>query len=302
MTARVMMNRIWQHHFGVGIVGTSNDFGAMGDEPTHPELLDWLAVEFVDRGWSQKAMHRLIVTSAAYQQSSLVDPDSEANRNAIEADPQNNLLWHFRRQRLDGESIRDAMLAVSQQLSDKMYAAQRTARVAGGFEIELYLEGRRKARGPQSPLDLRLRGATSRLPMLESFDLPDMHNSCARRANTTTARRRWCCSTANSPWIRRGIWLVAFWPITAIAKAKTPACDCSMRSHLAACPTSTRAQKQSLSSILSRKPSPHRASKSKKSCYRSPMPLAALEPAPVAAAFVDLCHAILNSNEFFFVD
>ena len=75
LTARVMVNRIWQHHFGVGIVATPNDFGAMGEPPTHPELLDWLAVEFVDSGWSLKAMHRLMVTSATYRQSSRVDLD-----------------------------------------------------------------------------------------------------------------------------------------------------------------------------------------------------------------------------------
>src|SRR4029079_700031 len=97
LTARVMVNRLWQHHFGVGIVGTPNDFGAMGQRPSHPELLDWLAVEVVEHGWSLKAMHRLMVTSAAYQQSSLVDFDRPMHARALELDPTNQLLWHARR-------------------------------------------------------------------------------------------------------------------------------------------------------------------------------------------------------------
>src|SRR5262249_51703732 len=107
LTARVMVNRIWQHHFGRGIVGTASDFGEQGEPATHPELLDWLAREIVERGWSLKALHRLMVTSAAYRQSS---------RHEIEAakvDPENHLLWRMNRRRLEGEALRDAMLSVS---------------------------------------------------------------------------------------------------------------------------------------------------------------------------------------------
>ena len=112
LTARVMVNRLWQDHFGRGLVGTSSDFGTMGDEPSHPELLDWLAAELVARGWSLKAMHRLIVTSATYRQSSR--PRSPAER---EADPENRWLSGQNRRRLDGEAIRDALLAASGRLN-----------------------------------------------------------------------------------------------------------------------------------------------------------------------------------------
>jgi hypothetical protein len=106
----VIVNRIWQHHFGKGLVRTPSNFGIRGEEPTHPELLDWLASEFVKRGWSIRELHRLIMTSETYQASS---EDSEAN---LVQDPGNTLYWRFDRRRLDAEAIRDAILAVSGNL------------------------------------------------------------------------------------------------------------------------------------------------------------------------------------------
>ncbi|MDB6123096.1 MAG: hypothetical protein JWQ71_2089 [Pedosphaera sp.] len=114
LTARVMVNRIWQHHFGRGIVDTPNDFGVRGKLPTHPELLDYLASQFQKSGWSIKAMHKLFMLSASYQLSS-----EERGENAV-VDANNDLLWRFKRQRLDAEEIRDAMLAVSGSLDRTM--------------------------------------------------------------------------------------------------------------------------------------------------------------------------------------
>jgi hypothetical protein len=110
LTARVMVNRIWQYHFSKGIVGTPSDFGLRGEPPTHPELLDWLAGQFVDRGWSMKAMHRLIMGSKTYRLSSR----HVASNAAV--DPDNKLYWRYDRRRLDAEAIRDCMLAVSGNL------------------------------------------------------------------------------------------------------------------------------------------------------------------------------------------
>jgi hypothetical protein len=116
LTARVMANRIWQYHFGRGIVRTASDFGFQGLPPTHPELLDWLASEFVARSWSLKSMHKLIMTSAAYQMS------TEFNENAYASDPANDLFWRFDMRRLSAEELRDSMLAVSGSLNlDAMY-------------------------------------------------------------------------------------------------------------------------------------------------------------------------------------
>ena len=114
LTGRVTMNRQWAAFFGRGIVRTTEDFGVQGEPPSHPELLDWLAVELVNRGWSLKKMHRLIVTSATYRQSSNVTPD------LLQKDPQNKLLSHAPRARLEAELIRDAVLKVSELLSDKL--------------------------------------------------------------------------------------------------------------------------------------------------------------------------------------
>jgi hypothetical protein len=112
LTARVMVNRIWQHHFGKGIVSTPNDFGKQGQAPTHPELLDYLAARFIESGWSVKAMHKLILLSHSWQ---LASTDVE---QSMKHDPTNELFWKFTRRRLDAESIRDTMLFVSGDLDE----------------------------------------------------------------------------------------------------------------------------------------------------------------------------------------
>jgi hypothetical protein len=116
LPARVMVNRIWQHHFGEGLVRTPNDFGERGERPTHPELLDYLARKFIDAGWSIKAMHRLIMLSAVYQQASV-------NPGALTADPENRFFGRMNRQRLEAEAIRDSLLAVSGKLDTTMGGA-----------------------------------------------------------------------------------------------------------------------------------------------------------------------------------
>jgi hypothetical protein len=114
LTARVMVNRIWQYHFGEGLVSTPSDFGANGARPTHPELLDWLAAEFVEHGWSVKHIQRLILNSATYRQS------SDSRQDGLVIDASSRLLWRFPRRRLEAEPIRDAMLAVSGELDLRM--------------------------------------------------------------------------------------------------------------------------------------------------------------------------------------
>src|SRR5260370_4206630 len=113
LTPRVMVNRIWHYHFGRGIVGSTSDFGVMGDRPANPQLLDYLASTFVENGWSVKKMHRLIMLSNAYQESS--DFQSEA----AAVDPENRLSWRYERHRAEGEAVRDSMLFVSGKLNPK---------------------------------------------------------------------------------------------------------------------------------------------------------------------------------------
>src|SRR5205085_6654013 len=115
LLARVIVNRLWQHHLGRGLVATASDFGFQGERPTHPELLDWLAGELIRGGWRLKPIHRLLMTSAVYTQSSRVDPDR------AKLDPDNRLWARQSRRRLEAEVIRDAMLAASGELDERMF-------------------------------------------------------------------------------------------------------------------------------------------------------------------------------------
>jgi hypothetical protein len=185
LVARVMVNRIWQGHFGEGIVRSPNDFGRQGEAPTHPELLDWLATEFAARGWSIKEMHRLILTSATYRQASVAGEDS------LKKDPENRYLSRMNRLRLDGDAIRDSLLAVAGTLNLKM----------GGVGIipPLTKEEMQAARMPnlwpahpdaaehnRRSVYLQMKRSLT-LPMLQIFDAPDTAASCARRERSTVA-------------------------------------------------------------------------------------------------------------------
>src|SRR5690606_5748920 len=112
LAARVLVNRVWHWHFGRGIVETTDNFGQLGEAPTHPELLDWLAVEFIRGGWSIKRLHRRIMLSATYRMA------SEHSGEGAERDPQNRLLWRAPVRRLEAEPLRDALLAVSGELDE----------------------------------------------------------------------------------------------------------------------------------------------------------------------------------------
>jgi Protein of unknown function (DUF1553) len=181
--SRVVVNRLWQAHFGTGLVEMSSDLGFNGGGPSHPELLDWLASELVAQGWSLKAMHRLIVTSATYRQSSRLDPQ------AVRRDAGNRRLWRKAPTRLEAEMVRDAMLSISGKLDTKLggpsFRDEAIVQAAGTPAI-LYT-----AVDPSRPgLDRRTlfrvwaRGGRSRF--LDIFDCPDPSTTAPRRAVTTT--------------------------------------------------------------------------------------------------------------------
>jgi hypothetical protein len=209
MTARVMVNRLWHYHFGRGVVATPNDFGRNGQQPTHPELLDWLAVTFRDgeterrrdgeteaktnpqsairnpqsSGWSLKRMHELIVLSNAYQQSSAID-DAKAK-----IDPDNKLLWRMNRQRLDAEEIRDAVLAVSGELTEQLGGPSVKAPLEPEVYDTIFTEYEPDNLWPVHP-DPRqhtrrslylVRKRNVRLPLLVAFDAPDLMGVCGAR-------------------------------------------------------------------------------------------------------------------------
>jgi hypothetical protein len=189
LTARVMVNRIWQHHFGEGIVRTPNDFGKNGDRPSHPELLDWLAVTFVEQGWSVKALHRLILLSNTYRQSA----ENPAHREN-EADAANRLLWRYNRRRLEAEVIRDSILHASGRLNPEMYGPSvfpplpedladfaRYGRTGG-----LMWEPNEKEEDARRRSLYVFQRRSLPLPMLASFDALPFAESCPRRSATTT--------------------------------------------------------------------------------------------------------------------
>jgi hypothetical protein len=140
LTTRVIVNRIWQYHFGEGIVSTPDDFGSQGARPTHPELLDWLAVSFVENGWSFKWLHKQIMLTAAYRQSSAEDAGKLA------ADPANKLLWRKTPLRLDAEQVRDAVLTVTGQLDTRLYGRPVPVKKGpdGQFVVDESHEGARR--------------------------------------------------------------------------------------------------------------------------------------------------------------
>ncbi len=183
LTARVIVNRIWHHHFGRGIVATLDNFGKMGELPTHPELLDWLALEFMDRGWSVKQMHRLLMTSEAYQMSSQFTDESNVQR-----DPQNKYGWRFRSRRLEAEIVRDAILATSGGLNREVGGPPVFPALSGEV-LQQMTHGiwNKQPDGPstwrRSVYIYRKRGLP--FPMLESFDLPDQNISCGARSVST---------------------------------------------------------------------------------------------------------------------
>jgi hypothetical protein len=187
MTARVIVNRLWQHHFGTGLVKTVNDFGTHGDRPSHPELLDWLAATLVESGWRFKPIHRLILTSNAYRQSSRAGRESTAARD----DPENRLLWRFNRRRLEAEEIRDAMLAVSGRLNPRAGGPSVIVPVDREIVRSLYKPSQWQVARDPAEHDRRsiylIAKRNLRLPFLEAFDAPALLTSCSRRVSSTHA-------------------------------------------------------------------------------------------------------------------
>ncbi len=176
LTARVLVNRIWRHHFGSGLVKTLDNFGKAGARPSHPELLDWLACEFVRRGWSLKAMHRLMVTSATYRESSSVRPELER------LDPDNALCGRMPLQRMSAEQLYDAMLLVAGRLDEGRYGPPDNVEVrADGLVTPVGT-----ARGWRRGVYLRQQRKIV-VTHLEAFDFPQMNPNCIDRRDTTIA-------------------------------------------------------------------------------------------------------------------
>jgi len=284
LTTRVAANRIWQYHFGRGLVDTSSDFGKLGERPSHPELLDWLASEFVARGWSLKALHRLIVTSATYRQAAH-HPDPALAR---EKDPENRLLWHRLPRRLDVEPIRDAMLAVSGELD-----------LTGG--------------GPATETSKPRRAIYTQVirnkrdPLSEVFDSPDGSLTTPKRDSTVTALQ--ALLMINGSWtLDRSKAFAA--RLQAEADDDGERVERAYRLAFGRRPSDPE-RADALAFLHQGKPRPTPNSPRDEvaedggaagACDTPPADSSSAQPQANPEAWVDFCHALLNASEFLYVD
>lgn len=270
LTARTIVNRIWLQHFGRGIANSPGDLGLQGERPTHPELLDWLASEFVESGWSLKTLHRQIVLSRAYQQGSVLNAD------AAKIDPENSLYWRMNRRRLDGESLRDAILSVSGILNPKEQGPsvfpELPAEIKAGNWTVTPEVAERNRRSIYVYVKRNLR-----YPLFAAFDAPDRNEACSRRFETTTAPQA----------------LMLLNEKLYADRAKQFA---ERVTREAGQGPDARFERAYLLA-LSRQPTSEERSAAKRFLETQ-----AKKSGGEAEAFVDFCHALLNLNEFVYVD
>ncbi len=295
LVARVMVNRIWHYHFGRGIVGTPSDFGLMGERPTHPELLDWLASELVDSGWSVKHVHRLILGSATYQQSAR--PAAERLDRARQSDPFNKLLWRFPARRLEAEIVRDAALSVSGLLYTD---------IGGPSVFPPLPEGVPKPVGGWG--DARVASDSHRrtvyvfvrrnliLPLLASFDFPDTHESCAMRNRTTTAPQALSLLNGREP----AEWAAAFAGRVLRIAGSDISDQVAAAYRLAYARDPDAREKDEALSFLDRHARIVADRPEGDPAAQVPQFLPAGVSSAHAVALADYCLALLNSNEFVF--
>ncbi len=259
LLARVIVNRLWQHHFGRGIVATSSDFGARGAPPTHPELLDWLAGQLIRHNWRLKPIHRLLMTSAAYQQSSAYAAESAA------LDPDNQWLWRFPRRRLEGEVVRDSLLAV-----------------AGTLDLTMFGPGTLDASSRRRSVYFTVK-RSQLMPMMQVFDAPDALQGIGQRPTTTTAPQ--ALTLLNNPQIRE------------LAKAFARKCRTSAADDLAAVAT------RSYRLALGRDPAPEEVNDAAAFLAAQTQSYAAAGQAePEFLATADFCQMVTCLNEFVYLE
>ena len=290
LTVRVLVNRVWQHHFGTGIVRTPDDFGRTGAPPTHPRLLDWLAVEFMNRGWRLKDLHRLIVTSTVWRQQSRVRPDGAAG------DPDNRLLWRMPLRRMDAETLRDSLLSVTGELNRQM--AGPPAAVSSISDGQIVAND--SAAGHRRSIYLPHRRSQP-LTVLETFDLPRMTTNCVKRRTSNVVSQ--ALLMLNSRFADRRAERIAARVAAAVPDDRRRQIESATRIVLGRAPTDAEA-KLAINFL-----------RVQSDGYGGAKPLA---PAPgihgavgertperfadVDGALVDYCLILLNSAEFLYVD
>ncbi len=282
LTARVRVNWIWQHYFGRGIVQSAGNFGHTGSPPTHPELLDWLAMEFVERGWSMKAMHRLILTSTAYRQGSLFETKKHGS------DPDNVLLSRFPLRRLDADAIRDAILKVSGRLNPAPFGPP--------DEIEAKPDGeviaKESTEGPRCSIYL-LHRRSKPLTMLEAFDAPQLRPNCLRRTRSTVPSQ--ALQMMNSGMLRTSSQYMAGRVIDAAGDEPARQVE---RVYLAALsrPPSESERADGVSTLN------HLTEAWMRQLEEGAPPMEPKQTKARWLALATLCHTVLNSGEFLYID
>lgn len=309
LTARVFVNRLWQHHFGKAIVRTPNNFGFLADPPSHPQLLDWLAAEFVACGGRVKSMHRLLLTSQTWQQSSLHPESQEFEQR----DSSNRLWWRAERRRLDAESLRDSLLAASGELELSMGGA--------GFKPTISkeaLEGlSRKAQAwqPSLPAEQGRRSIYMYLkrgllpPMMTTFDLCDPTQSCGKRDITIVPTQ--ALALLNNQFVHdRSMRLAAVIVESAVASSQSGVTEVA---ESVPPPDFEAAIREVWSNVLGRQPSSDELQVSVQH-VRKQFELFSINVTasnntnevnksnPIVLTLASLCHVLMNSNEFVFVD
>ena len=315
LALRVAANRLWQQHFGRGLVSTASDFGVMGGWPAVPELLDWLATELPAQGWSLKRMHKRIMTSAAYRQASRpamldeapgVSPEQaeaarEQWRRAKAADPENELWTRMPRRRLTGEAIRDAMLAASDSLSPRrggpgvmppLPEELIATLLPGQWETSPDAEDHRRR-----SIYLMAR-RNLRYPLFEAFDRPDALQSCPRREQSTTAPQS--LVLLNSEFSLEQARRLAGYLLSHAANDASAQIDLAYRRVLSRAPTvaETAAAAEFLAAEVARL----RGENAPSEALALPLPPIAGPDPHAAAALVEFCLALVNTNEFAYVD
>ena len=300
LPARVMVNRIWHYHFGRGIVATPGDLGVMGSRPTHPELLDYLASYFVDNGWSMKKVHRLILLSNAYQEA------SDFDAKIAEADPDNKLLWRYPRHRMEAEAIRDSMLATSGLLNPKMggpgvfppvppglISELSATAVAGGWRTE-----KDPAQSDRRSVYIFVRRNLP-YPLLQEFDTANTFESCDYRKNTVTPPQS--LDLLNNE-------LVLDWAAKLAGRVLndsglTPAAQVDRAFRLAYGRAASPEEQKMAEDFLAKQASVMVARLASNDA-KPPLPVNLPQGTDQAraAAFVDLCHMLLDSNEFLYIN
>ena len=307
LTVRVIVNRVWQWHFGAGLAGSANDFGVMGSEPSHPDLLDWMSRTLIDDGWSLKALHRRIVTSAAYQTASgpfdqqWTDDERRAAAATWETsaahDPFNHSLWHRRRTRLDGESLRDAMLASGEQLSPRRGGPGIRPPLPAEVTISLlkdqWVESPDREDHRRRSIYLFVR-RNLRYPLFDVFDRPDTNASCPVRHESTTAPQS--LVLLNSDFSRDCAQHLA----EAIARHDRDPVTWPDQAYLRVFNRHATAEEGRRSPRIPRSPGGALANRSRQWCTRRSRKHRRC-PRP-GDGVIDLCLALFNANEFVYVD